>query len=75
MRFKPDGTVDEIWREPPAPWWRKTPEPEAERYARSQRPIKTPEQWRERLIDDLLRVYPTLTRVEAAEHIDAVLVF
>jgi hypothetical protein len=40
-----------------------------------QRPIKTPEQLREQLIDDLLRIYPTLTRAEAAEHIDAVLVF
>ena len=85
MRIKPDGSLDEIWREPPARW-AMTPEPKAQEErmgrtrrkecaARSQRPVKTPEQWREQLIDDLLRVYPTLTRAEAAEHIDAVLVF
>jgi hypothetical protein len=21
MRIKPDGTVDEVWREPETPWW------------------------------------------------------
>jgi hypothetical protein len=26
MRIKPDGSLDEIWREPPVPWWRKTPD-------------------------------------------------
>jgi hypothetical protein len=25
MRIKPDGTLDEVWREPEAPWWRTTP--------------------------------------------------
>ncbi len=28
MRIKPDGTLDEVWREPPVPWWRKTSEQE-----------------------------------------------
>ena len=28
MRIKPDGTLDEVWREPATPWWRKTPEQE-----------------------------------------------
>jgi hypothetical protein len=21
MRIKPDGTLDEVWREPETPWW------------------------------------------------------
>ncbi len=25
MRYKPDGTLDEVWRKP-VPWWRKTPD-------------------------------------------------
>jgi hypothetical protein len=28
MRIKPDGTLDEVWREPADPWWRKTPQQE-----------------------------------------------
>jgi hypothetical protein len=28
MRIKPDGTLDEVWREPEVPWWRKTAEQE-----------------------------------------------
>jgi hypothetical protein len=24
MRIKPDGTLDEVWRELETPWWRKT---------------------------------------------------
>jgi hypothetical protein len=28
MRIKPDGTLDEIWREPADPWWRKTSQQE-----------------------------------------------
>jgi hypothetical protein len=26
MRIKPDGTLDGVWREPAAPWRKKTPE-------------------------------------------------
>jgi hypothetical protein len=28
MRIKPDGTLDEVWREPEIPWRRKTSEQE-----------------------------------------------
>jgi hypothetical protein len=28
MRIKPDGTLDEAWREPETPWWRKMPRQE-----------------------------------------------
>jgi hypothetical protein len=28
MRYKPDGTLDEVWREPELPWWRKMSEQE-----------------------------------------------
>jgi hypothetical protein len=48
MRLKPDGTLDEIWREPPA-----------------SRPIKTPQQEYDELLEQILRTNPKLTRAKA----------
>jgi hypothetical protein len=28
MRIKPDGTLDEVWREPADSWWRTMPQQE-----------------------------------------------
>ena len=50
MRLKPDGTPEEVWREPLP---------------------KTIEQIREEMIKALLRVYPTMSREKAEEHVDA----
>ena len=43
MRIKPDGSLDEIWREPPARW-AMTPEPKAqeERMGRTRRKTVCP---------------------------------
>jgi hypothetical protein len=48
MRIKPDGTLDEIWREPSA-----------------SRPIKTPQQEYDELLEQILRTNPKLTRAKA----------
>ncbi len=50
IRIKPDGTLDEIWRARPLP---------------PRLPAKTPEQLRAELIEALLHLYSTLSRVEA----------
>jgi hypothetical protein len=54
MRIKPDGTLDEVWREPAAPWWRTMPGQEYDK-----------------LLEQILRNNPTLTRAEAKAMLDA----
>lgn len=58
MRYKPDGSLDEVWRRPMTLWSVQT-----------QADL---DQMREELIENLLRHHPTMTRETATEHIDAV---
>jgi hypothetical protein len=55
MRIKPDGTLDEVWREPVAPWWTK----------------KLSQQEYDELLKRILRNNPTITREKAKEMLDA----